>query len=460
LKPHPAKDYLKLDGTIPGLYVRVYRSGRKAWMFLSHENGRQRWHTIGDVHGALSPEDAALYGLSADTVLDLDNARHAASVCRAQVRSGRHPGDLRRDAIDAHRAEALEARTVRDVATIWLQEVIAHKNRRPESVQEMLDRHVLPHLGGMRIDRVKRAHVAEVIGELVKASKRVTANHALLTIKQLFRFAHERGYIEADPVAAFTRKSAGGKEKPRDRNLSFDELATVARAFWSPDFFAEPITRHALQFALLTGQRVGEIALAEWSHVDFDEGEWFIPRANTKADRDHVVHLSAQAIDVLREVQRHTRLLRFVFQSPRATDAKDARPVDPHSLARIVGRLFDDPSESVDPSKRNRAKPAAERKHRRIKRPALRVSLHGTMEPFTPHDLRRTMASRMADLGTAPHVIEKCLNHKLEGVLAVYQHAQWMPERKQAFERYGEKVATLLAADPKKVVQLPERRRA
>lgn len=454
LKPHPLKDVIVSDGAIPGLYVRVYRTGRATWQFLHTRGGKLHWHTLGEINGAITPEDAKLYGLPADAKLDLDNARHAASVCRAQIRSGLNPGELRRDAIEARRADALEARTVRDVADIWMRDIISREYKRPKTMQEMLDRHVLPSLGGMRVDRVRRAHVSEPISALVQAGKRVTANRVLLTIKKLFRFAHERGYIEADPVAVLTRKAAGGREKSRDRNLSFAEVAAVARVFWSPDFFADAITRRLLQFVLLTGQRVGETALAEWSQIDFDAGAWRIPAANAKSGRDHVVHLSPPAIDVLREMQRHTSLRSFVFESPRTE-----RPLDPHSLARIVARLFDDPNAATDPKKRS-AKPKAQRKHRRIKRPDDRPSLFGIMEPFTPHDLRRTMASRMGDLGHAPHVIEKCLNHALDGVLAVYQHSEWMPERRAAFDSWGAKVDELRHADPAKVVHLPKRRRA
>lgn len=454
LKPHPLQDVIVSDGSIPGLYARVYRTGRMTWQFLHTRAGKLYWHTLGEVNGALTPDDAKLYGLPADARLDLDNARHAASVCRAQVRSGLNPGELRRDAIEARRSDALEARTVRDVADIWMRDIIGREYKRPETMQEMLDRHVLPALGGMRIDRVRRAHVSEPISALVRADKRVTANRALLTIKKLFRFAHERGYIEADPVAVLTRKAAGGKEKSRTRNLSFDEVAVVARVFWSPAFFADAITRHLLQLVLLTGQRVGETALMEWTHIDFDAQEWRIPAANTKSERDHVVHLSPQAVDVLREMQRHTSLRRHVFESPRTE-----RPIDPHSLARVIGRLFDDPDASTDPKKRG-AKPKAQRKHRRIKRPDGRPTLFGTMEVFTPHDLRRTMASRLGDLGHAPHVIEKCLGHAFDGVLAVYQHSEWMPERCAAFESWGRKVEELRHADPAKVVHLPKRRRA
>jgi len=453
MKPDPTKDRLVGDGG--GLYVRVFRTGRKAWLFVHQREGKAHWHTLGEVGGALSADDTALYGLPADARLDLANARHAASVCAAQVRAGINPGERHREAAEARRADALEARTVRDVSKNWMTEVIAATHKHPERMQEMLDRHVLPHLGGMRIERLRRAHVAEVISTLVQAGKRSTANHVLLAIKQLLRFAHERGYVEADPVAVMTRKAAGGREKARDRNLSFDELATFVRLLWLDDFPADPITRGLLQFVALTGQRVGETAAAEWAHFDLDKREWNIPPENAKSERAHVVHLSDQAIEVLREVQRHTKLKTFAFNSPRGD-----KSIDPHSLARIIARLFADPEAAVDPRKRDRPKPKAARLHARIKRPVETPTLFGAMAPFTPHDLRRTMASRMGDMGVAPHVIEKCLNHALEGVLAVYQRAEWLPERRAALEAWGRKIADLRAADPAKVVHLPSRKAA
>jgi integrase len=62
---------------------------------------------------------------------------------------------------------------------------------------------------------------------------------------------------------------------------------------------------------------------------------------------------------------------------------------------------------------------------------------------FTPHDLRRTFATRLSDLGVAPHVIEKLLNHKMPGVMAVYNRADYWPERVAAMEMWCKKVGEL-----------------
>lgn len=65
---------------------------------------------------------------------------------------------------------------------------------------------------------------------------------------------------------------------------------------------------------------------------------------------------------------------------------------------------------------------------------------------FTPHDLRRTMATRLSDMGIAPHVIEKMLNHQMTGVMAVYNRAEYLDERRHAWRLWGYKIAALRRA--------------
>lgn len=60
------------------------------------------------------------------------------------------------------------------------------------------------------------------------------------------------------------------------------------------------------------------------------------------------------------------------------------------------------------------------------------------MRRFTPHDLRRTAATRMADIPVHAHVIEKVLNHRMKGVMAVYNYADYLPERQRALADWGE----------------------
>jgi integrase len=62
---------------------------------------------------------------------------------------------------------------------------------------------------------------------------------------------------------------------------------------------------------------------------------------------------------------------------------------------------------------------------------------------FTPHDLRRSMATQLAERGVQPHIIEKMLNHRMEGVWAVYNRYEYLPERQAAWRMWGATLAGL-----------------
>ena len=67
---------------------------------------------------------------------------------------------------------------------------------------------------------------------------------------------------------------------------------------------------------------------------------------------------------------------------------------------------------------------------------------------FTPHDLRRTAATRMNEIGVAPHVVEKILNHSMQGVMAVYNKAEYADERTAAMQQWGDELERIVEAQP------------
>ncbi len=90
------------------------------------------------------------------------------------------------------------------------------------------------------------------------------------------------------------------------------------------------------------------------------------------------------------------------------------------------------------PFARYLARHAEQCDHRTLSRALKRAGMR-----YTPHDLRRTMATRLSDLGVAPHVIEKMLHHQMEGVMAVYNRAEYLSERKEAWQQWASYLKTL-----------------
>ncbi|UUZ75571.1 site-specific integrase [Polaromonas sp. P1(28)-13] len=235
---------------------------------------------------------------------------------------------------------------------------------------------------------------------------KVSANRTLTLARRMFEYAVDQTLIEENPVV-LTRKGAGGKEKSKTTNLSFDGIEEMLKVIDGADSDMSWQTRAAIKLVLATAKRPGEVATVEWAHVNLDKGEWINPRHLTKEKRDdHMVFLNKYAVNMLREVHKVTGRAKHVFQSPRHED----RCVDRHSLSRAILRLH---KAGILKSK------------------------------FTPHDFRRTFSSRMADMGQMPHVVEKILDHQMEGVMAVYNLASYLPERKAAMDVWGKQLDLL-----------------
>jgi integrase len=289
--------------------------------------------------------------------------------------------DARRRALD-FKDNAPTSVTVAEAFEAYYAKVVKRDYKRPEQVKARMALDILPALGKRYVSDITRADVANTLQKIVDRGSAVAANRTLADVKHMFDYCVDRGWIEASPAARIRQKIIGGKETARSRTLSDAELDAffpMLRGFY-------PLAAAVLYLCLLTGQRIGEVLGINRSEI---AGVWWtIPAARTKANREQKVYLSVQARAAL-------RLLFLVGDAPFAEMSK-------HTPAQSLARAA---------------------------------------VGYTPHDLRRTMATRLADLGVAPHVVEKMLNHKMTGVMAVYNHAEYLPEREVAWRRWGAWVA-------------------
>lgn len=444
------KAYRLSDGR--GLNLRVYSNGRKAWEFRFRFGGKQTTRDLGD------------YGTGAG-LKGLAEARSEAQRLRDCLRAGIDPREPRPDWSTNAAGELTSegpgsspdaaGQLTSQVVESWYRRTIAGKFRRPEQVRALLDRHVLPKLGARPITEHTRGSLFLFVAGIMDGSgndSRVaprTAAQVLQYLKRVFAYAVSAGILESNPAEGIKGKEIGLGRKPRTRNLSFAELSTFVRWLWSPECFASPSTRALLQVLTLTGCRTGEALGAKWEHVDLRVGTWTVPPGDAdrraKSEREHVIHLSEQTRAVFATLPRFsiTDTDGVLHPSPWlfASPIDPARQIDEKAAARVIRRAFDTgkrkPSRTWRPVTKGRGK--------RSKLPE--AAPLASMPEFSPHDLRRTFRSRLADLGVAPHVAEKCLNHELGGVLAVYDRGEYLPEREAAFALWGRKIDSLLRAD-------------
>ena len=389
------KDRRIADGL--GHYLKVARNGTKTFTFRFTYGIKRHELTLGTYPATTLAE-----------------ARQKLAEARRTLESGKNP-------LQAHQAQqqALKtALTVADLITEWHARVLTKTYKRPEFALDTLKRDVESQIGKFLIKDVTARDVALLVNKVVDRGSPVAANRTLLITRNLFAYAVEQHHIDATPVT-MTRKGAGGKETPRDRVLSFEELRAVLKTLDAHTGRTSWQSRMALKLIVLTGQRPGEVTSMEWAHVDLENSIWRIPSTLTKSARAHTVHLSPQVVALLEEIRPLTGAAAHVLRSA----SNDAKPVDRHSVSHAVRDLFLE-------------------------------TVFADIAHFTPHDLRRSFATRLSDLGTAPHVIEKILNHQMTGVMAVYNRAEYQTERRDALDLWGSKIDELQTTDQANVVHL------
>ena len=203
-----------------------------------------------------------------------------------------------------------------------------------------------------------------------------------------------QGFTDANPVVG-TRKAVD--EIARDRVLTDAELAAVWRNAGDADFGA------IVRLLILTGQRREEVAAMTWDEVDLASATWRIGGDRTKNARSHYVPLASQAVGLLRTVERRDGRA-LVFGSRKG-------PFSGWSKAKA----------SLDAR--------------------MSAALGHPLPPWRLHDVRRTVATGLADLGALPHVIEAVLNHvsgHKAGVAGVYNRSVYATEKRAALDLWAE----------------------
>jgi len=262
---------------------------------------------------------------------------------------------------------------------------------------------------------LRRADVAARLASIAHDNGLVAANRARAALSASFSWAIGEGLTDVNPVIG-TNKACD--EISRDRVLSDEELRLIWRHVGEGEYGA------IVRLLMLTGQRREEVGGMRWSELSLAKGVWAIDASRTKNQRPHVVHLSTPAVEILQaQGQRGGRGLVFgagagPFQGwANAKKALDTRMQK--ALGETCGKRL--------------------------------------MQPWRLHDLRRTAATRMADLGVQPHLIEATLNHisgHKSGVAGIYNRASYEPEKRAALDLWANCVISLVEDRPSNVALL------
>jgi integrase len=343
------------------------------------------------------------YTIGSAAAMDVDEARRRARKALVGVDDGKDP--------------AAEKATKRVASALLFSSVmedyltVQERTMKPRSIEESrrhLEKQWKP-FHRLSLDGVSRPLIAARLRVIAEGSGPVAANRSRSTLSAMYAWAIGEGLCEANPVIGVNKAA---ENKPRERVLSDAELVLIWKA--APDNAYGRIIR----LLMLTAQRREEIGSLRWPEIALGQSPTIVlPGNRTKNHRAHEVPLSAAAVAIM-----------------------EAQP-------RIVGREIVFGGGEAGYSGWSKSKVALDE--------ACGV------KNWTLHDLRRTAATRMADLGVQPHVIEAVLNHisgHKASVAGIYNRSSYSAEKKAALDLWANHLMVAIAkADGAHVVELPAR---
>jgi integrase len=305
-----------------GLYLQVSAGGAKSWIYRYKLGGRRR--------------DMGL-GTAGDKDVTLKRARELAAEAREKVRQGVDPIEARRAERSAQAIEAAKTMTFKDCATAY---IAAHQAgwKNPKHAKQWpstLETYCYPHFGSLPVQAIDVGLVMKVL-EPIWQTKPETASRVRGRIEAVLGWAATRGYRHGENPARWKGHLENLlPQKAKVRRVEHHAALPYAEL---PTFMIElqqqgGIGARALEFAILTAARTGEVIGAKWSEIDLEVRLWTLPAERMKGGREHRVPLGEPALAIL-EGMREIRVGDYVFPG-----AKSGQPLSNMAFLMLLRRM-------------------------------------------------------------------------------------------------------------------------
>ncbi|WP_339036233.1 tyrosine-type recombinase/integrase [Bradyrhizobium symbiodeficiens] len=285
------------------MYLQITPAGLKSWLFRYERNGRERWMGLGPFH-----------------TVGLQDARERARKARQQLLDGLDPLESRRSERAKSALEASKAVTFKAATIAYFdahQAKWKNAKHRAQFLSTMRE-YVFPKLGKLNVADVDLGSVLGVL-EPIWPIKTETASRVRGRIEAVLDWATVRKLRTGDNPARW--KGHLQHVLPARAQLAKPAHHAALPYVEVPEFMAALRTRvgvapRALEFAILTAARTGEVIGAHWEEIDFSTKTWIVPSIRMKAGREHRVPLSNRAIEILESTPKENRNP-FIFIGPR-----------------------------------------------------------------------------------------------------------------------------------------------
>jgi len=313
-KAKPGKKQVKLFD-FKGLYMLISPNGGKYWRFKYRFNGKEKLLALGTY-----PE------------VSLSEAREKRDIARKHVAAGIDPGAVRKAQKAAKASQVRNSFEV--VAREWHSKYVptwvpSHATK----IIRSLEHNIFPWIGPNDINEITAVELLMVLRRIESRGALDTTHRMRFVCGRIFRYAIATGRAARDPAADLR----GALPPVKKRHLAaVTDPAKVGELLRAIDGYQGSfVTQCALRLAPLVFVRPGELRQAEWTEIDLDLAEWNIPADKMKTRQPHLVPLSKQAVDILRELQPLTGKGKYVFPGARSI----SRPMSNNAILAALRRM-------------------------------------------------------------------------------------------------------------------------
>ena len=378
----PADKMYKLYDEL-GLYLEILPTGHKRWCWKYRFAGKEK-----------------LLRFRSYPVVTLKMARDERDAALKILAQGKDPSVERKEWKMQAAQEVTFGRMAEEYQTafsrVWSK---SHQG----NVRQRLDAYILPFLGKRPVNAITPTDVLAFVRDIEKKGAFETASRVLGICGQVFRYAVSGGHALSDPCRDLRGALVPTVVKKRAALTTEEGARAVMRAI--DGYMGSFIVRCAVRFTALTFVRQGELRYATWPEIDFDKALWSIPAARMKGRLEHMVPLSRQSLELLRELYQLTGASDWVFPSLRHGN----RPISENTVNS-----------------------------------ALRAMGFGKDE-MCAHGFRAMASTLLNEQGWRPDVIERQLAHvERNKVRGAYNRAEYLSERVRMMQAWADYLDGLL----------------
>ncbi len=383
-----------------GLYVHVAISGTVTFRYDYRMNGRRETLVIGK------------YGRGGISLL---TAREQCLDARRLVVKGVSPALEKRRA----KRKIKEATSFGQFGRKWLKDGrMADSTRKMRSA--IFKRDILPTFDNRLLKEIMPDDLRQLCAKVRDRGAPATAIHVRDIVKQIFGYAILHGEQIQNPADEVGPASIA-TFVPRDRALSPTDIRVMLMMLEQVPTL--PTIRLGLRLILLTMVRKSELQDAVWDEVDFENAVWSIPKERMKRARPHNIYLSHQSLDILVALKTCSGNSRYLLPSRYDADAPMSRATFNRVTKSIIERA---------------------------------AAANLPLEHFTVHDLRRTGATLLNELGFNRDWVEKCLAHE-EGHTSrgVYNKAEYEIQRRHMLQEWADLIEAWASGEKRSPIIFP-----